>query len=86
MMLSRMSIAETPGERPAPESACIEVMITRETPNATSSGLRVMARPTVVQFGPGEMNPFHPRRRRWMSISAAWSQLTPGRKTGTSGS
>ena len=85
-MLSRMSIAETPGERPAPESACIDVMITRDTPKASSSGLSVIARPTVVQFGPGETNPFQPRFLRWMSMSAAWSQFTPGRNTGTSGS
>ena len=86
MMLSRMSIAETPGERPAPDSACIDVMSTRDTPNATSSGRSVMASPTVVQFGPGEMKPFHPRRFFCTSMSAAWSQLTPGRNTGTSGS
>ena len=85
-MLSRMSIADTPGERPAPDSACIDVMITRDTPNASSSGLSVIARPTVVQFGPGDTNPFQPRFLRCTSISAAWSQLTPGRNTGTSGS
>jgi hypothetical protein len=61
-------------------------MITRDTPNASSSGLSVIARPTVVQFGPGDTKPFQPRRLRCTSISAAWSQFTPGRNTGTSGS
>ena len=79
-------MAVTPGERPAPESACIEVMITRSIPNAMSSGRRVMASPTVVQFGPGVMNPFHPRFLRCTSMRPAWSQFTPGRKIGTSGS
>ena len=61
-------------------------MITRATPNATSSGRSVIASPTVVQFGPGVMKPFQPRRFFCTSMSAAWSQLAPGRKTGTSGS
>jgi hypothetical protein len=37
MMLSMLSSAMTPGERPAPETACIEVMKTRRTPNARAA-------------------------------------------------
>jgi hypothetical protein len=81
-----MSSASTPGERPAPDTDCIEVMTTLSMPKASSSGFKVMASPVVVQFGPGVMKPFHPRRRLCMSMSPTWSRFTAGRNTGTSGS
>ena len=71
MMLSRMSIAETPGERPAPDSACIDVMITRDTPNASCERLQRHGQADGGAVRAGETKPFQPRFLRWMSISAA---------------
>ncbi len=84
--LSMMSSASTPGERPAPDTACIEVITTLSIAERASSGFSVIASPTVVQFGPGVTKPFQPRRLRCTSMSRAWSRFTAGRNTGTSGS
>ena len=65
------SSASTPGERPAPDTDCIDVITTLSIPNAVSSGLSVIASPTVVQFGPGVTKPFQPRRLRCTSMSFA---------------
>src|SRR5437763_736962 len=70
MTLSKISSAATPGESPAPETPCIDVMTTRRIPKRSSNGLSVTTSPIVVQFGSGAMNPFQPRRRRWCSICA----------------
>jgi len=55
-----MSMAMTPGERPAPEQACMEVINTRSMPKASYRGLRAMAKPVVVQLGTGVTKPFQP--------------------------
>ena len=86
MTLSRISSAATPGERPAPETPCIDVITTHCTPKQSSSGFSVIARPIVVQFGSGTMNPLHPRPLRCTSICAACAKFTPGTMIGTSSS
>jgi hypothetical protein len=86
MMLSTMSSATTPGDRPAPETPCIDVMSTRCSPNRSSKGFRVTTSPMVVQFGSGVMNPRQFRRRRCRSMSLACDKLTPGTMIGTSSS
>jgi hypothetical protein len=86
MTLSTMSSATTPGDRPAPEMPCIDVISTRSMPKRSSSGLSVITRPIVVQFGKGAMNPCQPRRRRCPSICAACERFTPGTRIGTSSS
>src|SRR5919107_320663 len=58
--LSMISRAITPGDLPAPDNACIDVMKTSSIPNAVDIGFRVIAKPVVVQFGSGDINPFHP--------------------------
>jgi hypothetical protein len=52
------------GERPAPETPCIEVITTRSIPKRSRSGLSVTTSRIVVQFGSGTMKPLQPRRRR----------------------
>ena len=86
MMLSRISSAATPGDSPAPETPCIDVITTRWTPKRSISGLSVTTRPIVVQFGSGTMKPLHPRLRRCASIWAACAKFTPGTMIGTSSS
>ncbi len=65
-----MSSAMTPGDLPAPERACIEVMNTLSMPNLSSIGFSVIAMPVVVQFGSGAINPFQPRFFLWMFSSS----------------
>ena len=86
MMLSMVSIPITPGERPAPDSPCMEVMTTRCSPKRSNSGFRVMTSPMMVQFGCVTMKPCQPRLDRCRGIRSAWSRLTPGISSGTSGS
>jgi hypothetical protein len=38
-----------------PDTPCIDVMMTRRTPNRSSSGLSVTTNPIAVQFGRGTM-------------------------------
>src|SRR4029453_19219755 len=53
--------AEYPPLRPAPETACSDVMTTVSSPKVLTNGAREIANPTVVQLGFGEINPFQPR-------------------------
>src|SRR5215467_13470819 len=55
--LSMISRAMTPGDRPAPDKACNDVINTLFTPYLSMIGFKVMARPVVVQFGSGAINP-----------------------------
>ena len=58
MTLSMMSRLSTPPLRPAPETACSDVITTVSTPKVLTSGAREIASPTVVQFGFGAIKPF----------------------------
>src|SRR5919197_1392949 len=84
MILSIISSAMTPGDLPAPDIACIDVMNMLLIPNLVIIGLRVIARPVVVQFGSGAMNPLHPLFFLWIFNKYAWSSFTPGINIGTS--
>src|SRR5215212_86363 len=82
--LSIMSRAITPGDLPAPDNACIEVIKTSSISNSCMMGLNVIARPVVVQFGNGATKPFHPLFFLWISSSSTCSSFIPGIKIGTS--
>ncbi len=86
MTLSMISRAITPGDLPAPDKAWSEVIKTISAPNAFMIGFSVMARPVVVQFGSGAMNPCHPLFFLWVFSNSACSSFIPGIKIGTSSS
>src|SRR5487761_455380 len=78
-----MSSEATPGY-PAPERAWNEVITTFFTPNASLRGLRVIARPTVVQLGVATMNPSSFFLENLSARSSRWPGFTSGIKSGTS--
>ena len=86
MTLSVTSSPSTPPERPAPDTAAIEVMNTVLRPKALWSGASAIAMPVVWQLGMAVTKPFQPRRSAISFTRGAWSEFTPGMRRGESAS
>src|SRR5918996_4553610 len=82
--LSIISRAITPGDLPAPDNACIDVIKTFSISNSCIMGFKVITRPVVVQFGNGAIKPLHPLFFLWTSSNSTWLSFIPGIKIETS--